>query len=93
MASRPLDSKNPAVRAIERWKRGIVAGIIFAMVVGGSTLVASLPVMIVLDALGVEGWTGITSGVIALILSPWVLGDRFVLRTIGSLATTGDDER
>lgn len=91
MASRPLDSKNPAVRAIERWKRGIVALVIVGLVAAGSALLAAVPIVIALELLGAEGWAEVAILIAALTVSPWAVGNRNVLQNVGSLDVVSDD--
>lgn len=85
-----IDSANHAVRAIERWKRGLgVTVIVLLSLLPG--LVAGALAMISAELIGAEDWSYLTGALALVIVAPWGLGQRFVIRQIGSLAVIADD--
>jgi len=83
-----LDSPSPAIRAIERWKRGLTALAIVGIFLLASALVAGL----IAAAASYLGFDEVIFGTIAfLMISPWMLGNRETLSTIGQMAKVSDD--
>ena len=82
-----LDSPGPAVRTIERWKRGVSAALVLAVLV----LAALLPAALIGWTASQLGASGELVGVIAAVLiAPWMIGDRRSLQILGGLARASD---
>ena len=84
------DSPNPAVRAIERWKRGATVAIL-AILGCAPGLFAAMLAALAAELLGASGWRSVTALIAFLLFAPWGLGQRFVIRQIGKLAAVADD--
>lgn len=84
-----IDSPNPAVRAIERWKRGAgVAVIVMLALLPGA--VAAVLALVAVDLLGATSWSYAAALITFVVIAPWGLGQRFVIRQIGRLAEVAD---
>lgn len=82
-----LDSSSPAIRAIERWKRGLTALVILGVLLIASALIAGL----VGWGISFLGTDEVLAGAITfIIIAPWMLGNRHSLRIVGNLATVAD---
>ncbi len=91
-ADRRLDSPSRFVRAIERWKRGAIALLMVALIVGATGIAVMVLVKVASDAIDIgETWRALAIVLIPAALIPWIAGGRSFLRTIGRLATIADD--
>lgn len=85
-----IDSPNPAVRAIERWKRGAGLAVIVALMLLPGMVAAALA-LAVAELLGATTWSYVAALLAFAVIAPWGLGQRSVIRQIGALAAIADD--
>jgi hypothetical protein len=84
-----IDSPNPAVRAIERWKRGAGVAIMAALGLLPGVLAGAAAAFIG-EWIGGDTLAAIVGALAFVIVAPWALGQRLIVRQIGKLAEVAD---